>query len=156
DSVLAQLTGWITSARNLGPAIWQGQGLTSSIAASDAKKITGLAILLNDRGDGTPIQSSFKGHPLDVNSILVRYTYNGDLDLSGKVDSADYFLLDSGFLSGRAGYQNGDVDYNGKINGADYFLIDSAFLGQTGILSGDHIASVPEPGALSILASTSA
>ena len=47
------------------------------------------------------------------NSILVKYTWNGDMDLSGKVDADDYFLIDTGFLSGGelSGYRNGDLDY---------------------------------------------
>ncbi len=79
---------------------------------------------------------------MDINSILVKYTWNGDMDMNGKVDADDYFLMDSGFLSGGAlkGYRNGDLDYNGTVqrgivDADDYFLIDSAFLGQNQVLA---------------------
>jgi hypothetical protein len=56
------------------------------------------------------------------------------VNLDGIVDAADYFLVDSGFLTQQGGYRNGDLNYDGTIDAADYFLIDSAFLAQSGTL----------------------
>jgi hypothetical protein len=96
-------------------------------------KQTGLAILLNDKS-GRPLLSTFAGYPVTENDILIKYTWNGDVNLDGIVDAADYFLVDSGFLTQQGGYRNGDLNYDGTIDAADYFLIDSAFLAQSGTL----------------------
>ncbi|HEX2973839.1 MAG TPA: SdrD B-like domain-containing protein [Tepidisphaeraceae bacterium] len=123
QQVLAALSIAIQTARG-SDGKWLGKGLSSS--AARAMKHTGLAILLNE------------------NDILVKYTWDGDVNLDGKVDLADYFLVDAGFIKQTGGYRNGDLDLNGKVDLADYFLIDAAFIGQTGPL----LASNPQPMAL--------
>jgi Ca2+-binding RTX toxin-like protein/Leucine-rich repeat (LRR) protein len=130
---LATLTNLIKAAR--GSGAWTAPGLTSSFAASEAQHRTGLAILLNDRGNSTPLYFTFDGQAVDVNSVLVKYTYNGDTDLNGKIDADDYFAVDRGFANKSSGYRNGDFDFNGVVDADDYFLIDRAFAGQTGVLS---------------------
>jgi hypothetical protein len=132
-AALASVTGWIKAGRNGGA--WNGHGITSSTAAAEPNKLTGFAITLNDKGAGTPLYTSFNGEIVDANSILVKYTYNGDADLSGKIDADDYFQIDNGFASRLAGYRNGDFDFNGVVDADDYFLIDRAFAGQTSVLA---------------------
>ncbi|MGE5609826.1 MAG: hypothetical protein ACM359_11265, partial [Bacillota bacterium] len=128
-AVLDQTSNWIKTARSSQPDPWEGPGLTSSQAKTN--DLRGLAIALNDNGDGqTPLFSQFGDLPVDANSILVRFSWNGDVDLNGIVDGDDYFLIDSGFISKLDQYRNGDVDLNGVIDGDDYFLVDSAFIGQ--------------------------
>lgn len=157
DALLAQLTNQIKSARNTGstPAtMWQGQGITTGAAGLNGKGITGLAVITNDNGQGAKLYTVFNGQAVDENSILVKFTYNGDMDLNGKIDADDYFQIDRGFVGHLVGYRNGDLDYNGSIDADDYFLIDNAFANQSGILlSADARAqsSVPEPGVLSPL-----
>jgi hypothetical protein len=92
---------------------------------------------LNDKGDAshTVFYSTFDTVPVDNNAILVKYTWNGDADLSGKIDSDDYFQIDNGFLVHSTGYRNGDFNFDGKVDSDDYFLIDNAFLRQSGVLS---------------------
>ncbi|HEX2974249.1 MAG TPA: hypothetical protein VHP11_18080, partial [Tepidisphaeraceae bacterium] len=125
-----QIARWIANAR--GNGTWGGNGLTSGVAAGNPR--TGLAITINDKGNGQPIFSTFDGLPTDANDILIKYTWNGDVNLDGKVDLADYFLVDSGFIQQAGGYRNGDLDLNGKVDLADYFLIDSAFIAQNSVL----------------------
>jgi hypothetical protein len=91
--------------------------------------------MLNDKGDSTPVYASFAGEPVGINDILVKYTYNGDADLNGKIDADDYFQVDNGFAQKLTGYRNGDFDYNGIVDADDYFLIDRAFAGQTSVLA---------------------
>jgi len=110
---------------------WQGAGLSSSAAANDPTHQTGLAVMLNDDGFGHPIYNFFDNKPVDINSILVKYTLMGDVDLNGKIDGSDYFRLDKGFLAKSKGYANGDVDFSGTIDGSDYFVIDKAFLSRS-------------------------
>ncbi|HEX2974228.1 MAG TPA: dockerin type I repeat-containing protein [Tepidisphaeraceae bacterium] len=126
---------------------WQGPGLSSSTAAAFPKSLTGLAVLLNDDGKGHTLRSQIFGEPATLNDILAIYTWNGDVNLDGKVNLADYFLVDAGFITQKGGYRNGDLNYDGKVDLSDYFLIDSAFIGQT---TGAAVAStpVPEPGGL--------
>ena len=147
DGVLTQINDLIRSGRNSTPGLWLGKGITSSSAAADLTKLSGLAVILNDKGDGTPIYDTFDGQTVDANSILVKYTWNGDMDLNGKIDADDYFAIDSGFLAAGAlkGYRNGDLDFSGKVDADDYFLIDSAFLGQSQAGSGTSAIGVPVP-----------
>ncbi|MGE5609609.1 MAG: lamin tail domain-containing protein [Bacillota bacterium] len=131
NNVLTDVSNQIKAARNSTSQLWQGNGITSSTAA--ASSLRGLAVLLNDQGDGTPILNTLGTVPVTTDDILVKYTWDGDVDLNGQVDGDDYFLIDSGFISGLDQYRNGDVDLNGVIDGDDYFLVDSAFIGQSNV-----------------------
>jgi hypothetical protein len=131
EAALAELVGLVASGRNSG-VLWMGPGIGSSVAAGDG--LTGLGILLNDNGNGGAIRTEFDGQVVDENSILVKFTWNGDADLTGVVDASDYFRIDLGFANGRVGWANGDFDYSGTIDANDYFLIDKAFAGQAGVL----------------------
>ncbi|HEX2973701.1 MAG TPA: hypothetical protein VHP11_15305, partial [Tepidisphaeraceae bacterium] len=131
-AVLAAVASSIKSARG-SDGKWAGAGLSSS--AAKANKYTGLACMLNADKEGKAIKSSFAGQPVTANDILVKYTWNGDVTLDGKVDLADYFLVDAGFITQATGYRNGDLTLDGKVDLADYFLIDSAFISQNASLS---------------------
>src|SRR5205814_1903472 len=69
----------------------------------------------------------WRGQVVDDTAVLIRYTYNGDANLSGAINGDDYFLIDAGFGSQANIYGNGDFDQNGKINADDYFIIDSNY-----------------------------
>ena len=155
----AGMLGWIQRARNSELGRWKGPGLTSSAAAENP--LTGLALVLNTEivdGVARPIFSTFSGEPTAIDDVLVKYTYNGDANLDGRINSDDYFRIDSGFLGGGGGggWRNGDFNYDGRINSDDYFLIDSAFLGQGAPLDGGGVAGalqsvvVPEPVSLAL------
>jgi hypothetical protein len=107
-----------------GDPRWSGAGITDSQIGSAAPR--GVAAMLN------PGLGAFGGVAVDANSVLVRTTYDGDVNLDGRINADDYFKIDSGFLAQAAkpGYANGDFNYDDKVNADDYFLIDSAFLGQ--------------------------
>jgi hypothetical protein len=78
--------------------------------------------------------ATFDGVAVATTDILVKYTYNGDTDLSGLVDFDDYSRTDAGFNNHRTGWFNGDFDYNGSVDFDDYSLIDLAFNTQSGTL----------------------
>jgi hypothetical protein len=122
-----------------------GQGITSSAATRD----TAIGAILNNNGSGGVLYSSFFGQSVDANSILIRYTFNGDLDLDGIIDADDYAKMDAGFVQKLNGWANGDLDYNGKINADDYFLMDRAFSNQSSLPAPAALAfgptNVPEP-----------
>jgi hypothetical protein len=124
--VFARLADQIATARNGGPSLWTGSGITSSWAAASSG-IMGLGILLNENGAGGVRYGTFAGQAADINSILIKYTLIGDMDLDGDVDADDYSKIDAGYAQKLSGYWNGDVDYNGRINADDFFLMDRAF-----------------------------
>lgn len=125
-------------ARNAAGKLWQGTGITTSSALPDGTGLTGLAVIANVVFDpmqmkDVPIYSTlWQGQAVDFNSILVKYTYNGDVNVDGIINFDDYFRINTGFLSNGAlnGYQNGDLNFDAIINFDDYFMINSAFLGQ--------------------------
>gem|GEM_PF-5391912 len=139
--------------------LWQGDGgITSSAAA--ANPLTTVAIRRNANADGSVLNAAYG----DANAVLIRYTYNGDLDVDGDVDIDDLIALDAGFLAYRSGslssplYHQGDLNYDRKINADDFFLADKAFAMQTvklGGTAGGRLSVsqvVPEPGTLAIVA----
>jgi autotransporter-associated beta strand protein len=150
SAVLARVEDLVGQARNAAAGRWTGNGLTSSSAA--ANPLTGLAVALNDDGSGNRLFTTFDGEDVDENAVLVKYTYNGDANLDGRINADDYFRIDQGFLSQPANptYRQGDFNYDDRINADDYFLIDAAFLGQGQPLGGASgaltSAVVPEPG----------
>jgi len=121
---LARVFNWIKSARS-GDA---------GIATSAGGQATTLAVSINDTGTGV-LFGQFAGEAVDANCVLVKYTWDGDMNLDGVVNADDYFLIDIGFLSQAGGYRNGDLNYDGVVNADDYFVMDIAFLEQTGPLA---------------------
>ncbi len=109
---------------------WTGSGIDSSAAAADATQLSSLGGILNNLGNGQTLfgganQPAFDGLHAAATDVLVKYTYYGDADLNGVVDSADYARIDNGLLSQTTaspltGWQNGDFNYDGVINGSDY------------------------------------
>ncbi len=160
---LASLTSQISQGYNGG--LWNGEGITSSIAASSTD--TALGIELNSNGSGGTLLSMFEGQPVTSTDVLIKYTYFGDANLDGIVNGSDYTLIDNGFNNNITGWHNGDFNYDGVVNGDDYTLIDNAFNTQGPALAGaptEMVASdtaqvadsaggsVPEPASLGLLA----
>ncbi len=132
--LLHSVESYIGSARNNPSGPWLGTGITSSAAIANG--LTGLAALLNDRDQtAVPFVTYFDSQVVDINCILVKYTWNGDANLDGIINASDYFQVDSGFITQRKGHYNGDFNYDGAVNADDYFMIDSAFIGQTSRMS---------------------
>jgi len=123
------------------------------IVGAEGNAFAGLAGVLNGQGGGAgAVFNLYAGESVDVNSVLVKYTWNGDANLDGLVNADDYFLADSGYVTQKGGWYNGDFNYDGVVNADDYFLIDSAFIGQTGVLAGmGRVAAVPEAGAVGMV-----
>ncbi len=146
NSTLASVRALVTDGYDGGK--WNGNGITSSTAASDTRHLTALGVIANDNGHGVPlygaggvIRSSLDGaSPADGN-ILVKYTYYGDANLDGKVNSSDYTQIDNGYLKHLTGWFNGDFNYDGTVNGSDYTLIDNAFNMQGASLATETVAS---------------
>ncbi|MEO6435564.1 MAG: phosphodiester glycosidase family protein [Tepidisphaeraceae bacterium] len=152
-------------ARGRAGGTWTGDGLTSSSAAT-AAGLTALAVaeasqVLGLAGTQTALWS---GQTVDASSVLVKYTYDGDANLDGRIDIDDYGQIDfnTGSSGSVFGYFNGDFNLDGKINIDDYGIIDFNVTAQTGTFlastaaapgaSGPSAAvAVPEPAALSMI-----
>ncbi len=142
---------------------WNGPGIISSTAASDATFRTTLGMIQDINGLGSAIYATFDGQAVTKTDILVKYTYYGDANLDGRVDGSDYTLIDHGFQSHLIGWYNGDFNYDGVVDGSDYTLIDNAFNTQganiaaqfanpDSLIAGVGVtSSVPEPAALGLI-----
>jgi hypothetical protein len=93
----------------------------------------------------------------------MRYTYYGDSNLDGVVNSDDYGYIDFAYQSGgaAAGYTGwvwGDYTNDGQINSDDYGYIDYVYQSQFPPLGGSAAAAagavVPEPSTVILLVSS--
>ncbi len=113
--------------------LWTGSGIASTAAHNDTAFLTALGAIQNNDGNGHLIYGSgttyglFDGQNPGANDVLIKYTYYGDADLTGKIDGTDYGKIDNGFNSHLTGWFNGDFDYTSQIDGSDYSLIDNTF-----------------------------
>ena len=122
----------VSAARNGGT--WDAPGITSSDARNNANHTTGLGVLSG--AEYTSLgNSSFDGIAVQPTDTLVKYTWNGDANLDGRVTFDDYVKIDTGFNSQLTGWLNGDFNYSGAVNFDDYVLIDIAFNSQNGTLA---------------------
>jgi hypothetical protein len=115
----ATIRGYLVSAYDAGR--WDLNGLTSSTAAANPGGGTGLGYLESG------------------GQVAVRYTWVGDLNLDGFVDSTDAAIMAGGDGTTWAA---GDLDYDGVKSADDFALFD---LG-VAVSGGANISAVPEPG----------
>jgi autotransporter-associated beta strand protein len=118
---------------------WNGSaGIVSSTAAGNTTHLTAVGVVQNNQS-GTALFSAnnlFDGINPNAGDLLLKYTYYGDANLDGRVNSSDYTLIDAAYLANRhtpglyTGWFNGDFNYDGVVNGSDYTLIDNAFNSQ--------------------------
>jgi hypothetical protein len=145
---------------------WDQPGITSSTVQNDIGVNglpTALGILLNNDGSGVGGNlfygdgvgfPTFNGQTIGEFDTLVKYTWLGDADLNGLVDSVDFGLFQAGFDNSApyTGWAFGDFDYNGVVDSVDFGLFQTGLGGQTGTLlrSGGGnalaISAIPEPG----------
>ncbi len=111
-----------------------GQGIASDRV--DAQTLPGTMLAVVDNGQLAGAITELSGYLAPVSSVLVKYTWFGDSNLDGVVDSSDYALIDTGFTASGAltGWVFGDYDYSGTIDGSDYALIDTGLISQSGVL----------------------
>ena len=120
----------VRNARNGGA--WNAPGLTSSTAA--ANSTTGIGVISGAEYNSAGGTGVFSGKPYAASDTLVKYTWNGDANLDGRVTFDDYVKIDTGFNTGLTGWFNGDFNYSGAVTFDDYVLIDIAFNQQNGTL----------------------
>ncbi|HUU91784.1 MAG TPA: S8 family serine peptidase [Phycisphaerae bacterium] len=138
----SDIQDWIREGYNGGG--WDGTGITSSDAKNHPQSITALGVIDNaDTEPGIGGLEDLDGEPVDETSVLVKYTYYGDANLDGIVDSNDYDRIDINWLlwvryqkvpDGGWRWAVGDFNYDGTIDSNDYDLIDNAYTHQGGAL----------------------
>ena len=172
---LAQYTGYLKTgifghnASDPVDDVWNGFGINSGNAQAyfdaNGSVLFGVGIMSNDLGVflgdpsqfGTPIYNTFLGHAVTNTDVLMRYTFEGDADLSGTIDATDISLAANGFNNALGGWNNGDNTYQGFVDATSFSLLANAFNNQDGSipppLVGDGKAPgvVPEPGSLGLL-----
>jgi hypothetical protein len=78
-------------------------------------------------GLGPTDSAEWQGEQITGNSVLIKYSYAGDLNLDGLVDAADYGYIDNfAQFPGAFGYANGDFNFDGVIDAGDYGIIDNS------------------------------
>ena len=132
---LRAVEAMIGGAYNFGA--WDLPGIHTDMADATQRGITTLAVAdpFAIFGLGPSDTMEFGGVTVDGTSVLVKYTYAGDLNLDGLVDGADYGTIDNWVqFPGTSGYWNGDFNFDGVIDGADYGIIDNSVQLQSGPL----------------------
>lgn len=140
-SELAALQSQVAEGFNSGA--WNGNGINSSTAAAAADMTIGAVdnALLG--------YTEFSGQPVNADSILLKSTFYGDLDIDGDVDGDDFAAFVSGFgKATSATHVDGDIDFDQDVDGDDFAAFVSNF-GKQGIAPAP--ATIPEP-ATSVLA----
>jgi hypothetical protein len=108
---------------------WNGQGIMSSTAPGTANTAVGFA----ESADlFSSFPANFGGVGVDNTAILLKYTFNGDVDLSGNVNLRDFNRLAANFGATGRRWSQGDFDFNGTVNLQDFNKLAANF-GRTGL-----------------------
>lgn len=127
---VATIRDYLISAYDAG--YWDGPGISSSNPTSGAG--VGYADSATD-AIGRDGSGNWLGYPLDSTSVVVLYTWYGDCNLDGAVDSTDFALMDTGPAND---WYHGDLNYDGTVNGDDWALFILGFSTQTNSLPTDY------------------
>jgi hypothetical protein len=157
SSPLSQLTNQVKGGLNAASGYWNGNGITSSMAAADVSHLSAVAVaeasdVLQLTGAATAL---WEGQTVDATTVLLKYTIFGDTDFDGDIDGDDFFAFDEAVdNSSLTGWYHGDFNYDGVVDRDNDFaiLIDSYqnTLGAAPIPEEvqaviDRVMSVPEP-----------
>lgn len=143
---LAQIAGYLASGYDHGA--WDGPGINSSMISLPG---TTIGYALNSSLPPTEQFTMFGGQSVSPNAVLVKYTWMGDLNLDGVVDSADLAMMGGGSPV-NTGWIDGDLNYDGTFNADDWGLFMLGAAEQTGQLT----SAVPEPSGSALLMATAA
>jgi hypothetical protein len=154
---VANVAALVQAGQNNGPnQYWDGPGINSSTAANDPNGVTAVGYADNSQIGYTAVVGdsfTYDTGSLDGSSadILVKYTYYGDANLDGVVNSDDLaqYLFGKSHPS-QATWLNGDFNGDGVVNSDDlalYLAGKSAYQSNGPIPSAgaNSIQAVPEP-----------
>lgn len=146
---IATIQSQIASAYANGA--WTGSGITSTdaatVAATPGSHKTGIGFADNSALGLT----SFGGQPVSSTSILSRYTYLGDANVDGTVNSQDFNALVAGYGDAATTWRTGDFNYDGKTDTRDFNFLAGNFNLTMPLASASLGSVVPEPSSLGLL-----
>jgi hypothetical protein len=141
DDPLTAVNAWVRAgagSRDAGGILqYDGfGGITSSIAQANhllaAVDVRDTAF--TDHYGSQPDLTSVNGVPVDSTTVVVRFAWNGDCNLDGRVDVNDYVAWCYFFLNtpdaDHVTWFTGDFNYDGKIDVNDYSLWTYGILNQ--------------------------
>ena len=145
---LENIKAWIAAGYDW--MSWAGKGIVSSAAVADPISL-GIGYAQNDMLFAP--YDVFSGEPVDSSTILVKFTYNGDLNLDGCVDDNDvtfFNLFYDGGLTTSHYWNEGDIfGYDGRVDDNDVTILGLTYgLGIGSPLGG----AAPEPATLGLIA----
>jgi hypothetical protein len=132
-SPLATLKASIKTGFNAGA--WNGKGIVTSAAQANPHAALGYAEAAAVLGLSGTATGTFDGQAVDATTVLVKYTYRGDADLSGAVTLDDFTLFLSGYQRGGTDWFQGDFDYSGSVTLDDFTLFLDGYQNQGAPLS---------------------
>lgn len=125
------IRGYLKTAYDDGS--WDLPGLNSSAVAGQYASSVGYAEASDVLTFGGSPTATFAGQTVDATSVLVMFTWEGDRNLDGTVDSTDLLHM-SPNPTYNAVWSMGDFNYDGEVNGDDYALFELGDLFQSGSL----------------------
>jgi fibronectin-binding autotransporter adhesin len=154
DSPIDTVRAQIVSAYNAaGGGDWGGPGITSAwLAGGSTTNSIGYAYNGESAvwfDSGIPFGDTTA---VAANSVLVRYTLIGDVNLDGIVDDSDISILSNNYGFTDISWADGDVyGYDGIVSDDDVGLQANNYGMTAGQLTGG-ISAVPEPATLALVA----
>jgi hypothetical protein len=147
-SPAANIRKYLASGYNNGS--WNGTGLSSTAAANPFfAHHTALGYGEASQALG-PSGGVFGGMSVDGTAVLIRYTYYGDANIDGAVDSVDFNNLASNFGGSGKSWSQGDSNYDGVVDTTDFNLLASNFGKTLAAEVASPVGSpVPEPAGIS-------
>jgi autotransporter-associated beta strand protein len=168
-TTLQGVRGQIISAYNAGGPAWQGNGITSSAAATNTSAAVGYAVASEVLPFTNGTSDTFMGATVDPSTVVARYTLAGDATLDGSVNFNDLVKLAQNYNStvsdtSDSWWNKGDFTYDGIVNFNDLVKLAQNYNtaiptepipGAPNGFEADlerAFESVPEPGMMSLFA----
>jgi hypothetical protein len=133
--------------------VWNGQGITSSTAATQPVNSTSVGYAVNAQLPLGPF-TTFRGQAVDVSTVLMRYTRTGDANLDGIVNNDDVTIVGANYAPSFAKprWDLGDFDYNGFVDNDDVTLLGVYYNPSATPFPAPSVAAVPEPAGIALFA----
>jgi hypothetical protein len=132
---------------------WTGNGIASSTAAAVAADVSNTHKTALGYAEASALSlASFSGEAVDATAICIRYTFTGDANIDGVVNSFDFNALATNFGGSGKEWVNADFNYDGTVNSLDFNAIATNFALALPAPPAVDGALVPEPAGLGIIA----